>query len=152
MKISKEDLVRELFYRIFLVFVPTFLAILAIITCLKSFVYKTDVYIPAITEIFDISLVFTLLFLRVKISKLSWRPVLSEVILISITSGLIYALWHSVLGWRYENFCQYIKIENILFIKIIYIVFIYMYDYFKKIFQKKENKEDYEAAPRPLDL
>jgi hypothetical protein len=132
MRISKEVLVRQVVYRVTRIFIPTLIAIGTIIFCLNYFVYKPDVYVPTLSEIFDISLVFTLLFLRVKISKLYWKSILSELFLIGITSGLIYILWHSIIGWRYTGFCQNIKIEDILFIKTIYIAYIYIFDFFKK--------------------
>lgn len=148
MKISKDELVRQVLYRILIVFIPTLLVVIATIFCLNTFVYKPNIYTPAVAEIFDISLVFTLLFLRVKISQISWKPILSEILLSALTSGLIYAIWHSVLGWRYASFSQDIKIEDILIMKIIYLIFIYFYDFLKKIFPKQKDEEF--EPPLPL--
>lgn len=148
MKISKDELVRQVLYRILIVFIPTLFVVIATISCLNIFVYKSNIYTPAVAEIFDISLVFTLLFLRVKISQISWKPILSEILLFALTSGLIYAIWHSVLGWRYASFCQDIKIEDILIMKFIYLIFIYFYEFLKKIFPKQKDEEF--EPPLPL--
>jgi hypothetical protein len=150
MNISMGKLVREVVFKISKAYIWPLISTGVTVFILKMFIFKPEYYLPGIAEIFDISLIFTFLFLRVKITKISWLSILSEIFLIGITSSLIYVIWHSLLFWRYSYLCQYIKIEHVIIIKVIYVVCIYLYEFSNKLLPKKEKQNFNDESPLPL--
>lgn len=128
MKISKEVLVREITQLIAKSYIKILLASFTIAICLRYFIYQNNVPIPGFLEIVDISLILTFLKFRVKIDKLDWKPVLSEILQILITTGMIYLIWNLKLQQLYSLFCVDVRIEHILIMKIIYILYSYIDD------------------------